>query len=118
MANGGGVVLMDNVASYLQQELLAGRMTRRQLIVRAAGLGLSVSAIGALLAACGTTGATGGGSLSDDAPEVRVQFKLCTLCWLKTWTGGYEARRIYSVLAERAITLAKKFLLPRSRTAT
>src|SRR5258708_1569159 len=55
---GGGVVLMDNVVSHLQEELLAGRMTRRQLIVRAVGLGLSASAIGALLAACGTTGAS------------------------------------------------------------
>ena len=94
-------------------------------VTRADGLGeynenseRSTSSRGTQCAACGTTGATGGGSLSDDAPEVRVQFKLCTLCWLKTWTGGYEARRIYSVLAERAITLAKKFLLPRSRTAT
>jgi peptide/nickel transport system substrate-binding protein len=49
---------MDNVVSHLQEELLAGRMTRRELIVRAAALGLSVSAIGALLAACGSTGAS------------------------------------------------------------
>ena len=53
----GRTVLRDDAASHLQEQLLAGRMTRRQLIVRAAALGLSTTAIGALLAACGTTNA-------------------------------------------------------------
>jgi peptide/nickel transport system substrate-binding protein len=44
-------------AYHLVGELLAGRMTRRELIVRATLLGLSASSIGALLAACGTTNA-------------------------------------------------------------
>ena len=43
--------------AYLQEDLLAGRITRRQLIARGIALGLSSSAIAGLLAACGTTAA-------------------------------------------------------------
>jgi peptide/nickel transport system substrate-binding protein len=46
---------MDEVAHRLLGDVLAGRMTRRELIVRATVLGLSMSSIGALLAACGPT---------------------------------------------------------------
>jgi peptide/nickel transport system substrate-binding protein len=48
--------MMDDVASHLRDEFFTGRLTRRELIVRAAAVGLSTSAIGALLAACGTSG--------------------------------------------------------------
>lgn len=47
-----------NVESYLRDEVLAGRLTRRELIVRAASYGLSATAIGALLAACGSSPTT------------------------------------------------------------
>jgi peptide/nickel transport system substrate-binding protein len=40
-------------ADHLLTEVLKGRMTRRQLLVRASVVGLSVTAIGQLLAACG-----------------------------------------------------------------
>lgn len=52
---GGGALSMDDHANNLMDELLAGRMTRRELIVKATLLGLSATATGALLAACGTT---------------------------------------------------------------
>jgi len=45
---------------HLVDEVLAGRMTRRQLLVRASVFGLSATAIGSLLAACG--GGGGGGT--------------------------------------------------------
>src|SRR3954447_7355509 len=38
---------------HLVEEVRAGRLTRRQLIVRATVAGLSASSIGTLLAACG-----------------------------------------------------------------
>ncbi len=47
---------------HLVDEVLAGRMTRRQLIVRASVFGLSATMIGSLLAACG-----GGGTASSPA---------------------------------------------------
>src|SRR5712692_5121519 len=47
---------MDDVASHLRDEVLAGRMTRRELIVRATAFGLSASAIAAVLAACAAGG--------------------------------------------------------------
>ena len=50
---------MEDHAHRLLGELLAGRVTRRELIVKATVLGLSATAIGALLAACGTTNTTG-----------------------------------------------------------
>jgi peptide/nickel transport system substrate-binding protein len=55
MSREGKAVNQGDNAFHLLVELLAGRMTRRELIVRATLLGLSASSIGALLAACGTT---------------------------------------------------------------
>lgn len=46
----------------LVSEALAGRLTRRQLIVRGAVAGLSVTAIGQVLAACGSSTSGGGSS--------------------------------------------------------
>src|SRR6266851_1529453 len=48
--------MMDDVASQLRDEVLAGRMTRRELMVRATAFGLSTSAIAAVLAACAAGG--------------------------------------------------------------
>jgi len=45
---------------HLVDEVLKGRMTRRQLLVRASVFGLSATVVGQLLAACGSSG--GGGS--------------------------------------------------------
>jgi len=47
---------------HLVEQVLSGRMTRRQMLVRASVFGLSVSAAGSLLAACG-----GGSSTSSSA---------------------------------------------------
>jgi peptide/nickel transport system substrate-binding protein len=47
--------MIEDRARDLLGEVLAGRLTRRELIVRATILGLSASSLGALLAACGTT---------------------------------------------------------------
>lgn len=48
--------------SELQQALVDGRLTRREFIIRAAALGLSISTIGSVLAACGGGGGeTAGG---------------------------------------------------------
>jgi len=51
--------MIDHHADNLLGELLAGRLTRRELMVKAAVLGLSATTIGALLAACGTNTTTG-----------------------------------------------------------
>ena len=48
--------------SRLVNEALAGRLTRRQLITHAAVAGLSVTAIGQVLAACGSSTSGGGSS--------------------------------------------------------
>lgn len=49
---------MSKELSKLVEDLNQRRLTRRQFIVRAAALGLSVGAIGSILAACGQEGAT------------------------------------------------------------
>jgi peptide/nickel transport system substrate-binding protein len=51
-------------ADHLLTEVLKGRMTRRQLLVRASVVGLSATAIGRLLAACG-----GGTSTTSASPS-------------------------------------------------
>jgi peptide/nickel transport system substrate-binding protein len=58
--SGGGNQLSDDKLSteygqHLVEEVRSGRMTRRQLLVRASVLGLSASAAGGLLAACGSS---------------------------------------------------------------
>lgn len=50
---------------HLLEEVLSGRMTRRQLLVRASVVGLSATLVGQLLAACGSS--TGGSSASTSA---------------------------------------------------
>src|SRR5713101_7923460 len=50
--------MIDDRSRNLLGEVLAGRLTRRELIIRATVLGLSASSIGALLAACGGTTTT------------------------------------------------------------
>jgi peptide/nickel transport system substrate-binding protein len=49
---------MHDYEHHLVEEVRAGRLTRRQLIVRASVAGLSASTIGTLLAACGGGGST------------------------------------------------------------
>jgi len=48
---------MHDYEYHLVEEVRAGRLTRRQLIVRATVAGLSASSIGTLLAACGGSSA-------------------------------------------------------------
>jgi peptide/nickel transport system substrate-binding protein len=45
-------------ARHFLEEVLSGRMTRRQLLVRATALGFSATAAGSLLAACGSSTST------------------------------------------------------------
>ena len=47
--------LQHEYADHLLHEVLAGRMTRRQLLVRASVVGLSATLIGQVLAACGSS---------------------------------------------------------------
>lgn len=47
--------LQRELGDQLVGEVLHGRMTRRELIVRASVLGLSATAVGSLLAACGSS---------------------------------------------------------------
>jgi peptide/nickel transport system substrate-binding protein len=60
---------MNEYGHHLVDEVQAGRMTRRQLIVRASVFGFSASAIGLLLDACGGSGSSSSsGSSSASAP--------------------------------------------------
>src|SRR3954447_9399482 len=55
MQVGPGRAAMREYEYHLVEEVRAGRLTRRQLFVRATVAGLSASSIGALLAACGSS---------------------------------------------------------------
>ena len=49
---------MSNDLQKLHSEYISGQVTRRELLVRAAALGLSAPAVGAFIAACGSGGGT------------------------------------------------------------
>jgi peptide/nickel transport system substrate-binding protein len=53
---------------HLIEMVRKGKMTRRQLVTRAAALGLGATAVGQLLAACGGT-SSGGGASASSAPS-------------------------------------------------
>lgn len=53
-----------NLENHYVDELLAGRLDRRDFLRRGATIGMSASVMGALLAACGSANSTGGGSSS------------------------------------------------------
>jgi len=57
---------------HLVEEVLNGRLTRRELIVRASVMGLSATAIGSLLAACGSSGTTATTSPSASAVPAKT----------------------------------------------
>ena len=57
------------LGEHLVEEVLQGRMTRRQLMVRASVFGLSATAIGSLLAACGSSSPSTSASASAAAPK-------------------------------------------------
>jgi peptide/nickel transport system substrate-binding protein len=63
-------------ADHLLQEVVSGRMTRRQLLVRASVIGLSATAIGRLLAACGGTTTTTASSPAAASPKAGGTLKI------------------------------------------
>lgn len=54
---------------HLVDEVLSGRMTRRQLLVRGSVFGLSMTAIGSLLAACGSSSTSTSSASPSSAPK-------------------------------------------------
>jgi peptide/nickel transport system substrate-binding protein len=54
---------------HLVEEVIASRMTRRELLVRASVVGLSASSVGALLAACGSSSPSPAASTASAAPK-------------------------------------------------
>src|SRR3954454_24821404 len=67
---GGG---MHEYEYHLVEEVRAGRLTRRQMIVRATVAGLSASSIGTLLAACGGSSSSKSTSTSTAAAAGAVK---------------------------------------------
>lgn len=61
---------------HLVQEVLKGHMTRRQLLVRASVIGLSATAIGRLLAACGGSTTTTASSPAAVSPKAGGTLKV------------------------------------------
>src|SRR5690348_17807252 len=53
------VQLVKDLEYHLYEEAKSGRMTRQQVLVRASVLGVSASALGAILAACGSSASSG-----------------------------------------------------------
>jgi peptide/nickel transport system substrate-binding protein len=63
-------------ADHLLHEVLAGHMTRRQLIVRASVVGLSATLVGQVLAACGSSSSSSSSASPSSAPKSGGTLKL------------------------------------------
>ena len=78
-------------AERLAQEVCEGRLSRREFITRAAALGLGVSAIGTLLAACGTTSNSSTTASASPAPmDTTLPKKLYIYNW-----SDYSSQQVY-----------------------
>jgi len=109
-----------SAAEELVGALSQGRISRRQFLQRAAALGLSMSAVGALLAACGGSSSTAtspvasasAAGLSLGMPDYGDQFKgekMVTTCW----SGPYAKDWIDVMVPEfESITGAKVEVIP------
>ena len=62
---------MDELEYHLYEEARTGRMTRQQLLVRGSVLGISASAMGAILAACGTSASDSSSSTPSGAGAIK-----------------------------------------------
>jgi peptide/nickel transport system substrate-binding protein len=62
----------SDYADHLVEQVINGRMTRRQLLVRASIFGFSASAIGGLLAACGSSGSSSSTATAGSAPSPKA----------------------------------------------
>ena len=60
---------MNELEFHLLEEARSGQMTRQQLIVRSSVLGVSATALGTILAACGSSAKAGGSSGSPGSPK-------------------------------------------------
>ena len=63
-------------ADHLLHEVLAGRMTRRQLLVRAGVVGLSATLVGQVLAACGSSSSSSSSASPSSAPKMGGTLKV------------------------------------------
>ena len=78
-------------AERLAQEVCEGRLSRREFITRAAALGLGVSAIGTLLAACGTTSTS---STTASASPTPLDTTLPKKLFIYNWSD-YSSQKVY-----------------------
>ena len=67
----------NEYADHLVEQVLTGRMTRRQLLVRASIFGFSATAIGGLLAACGSSGSSSSAASASSAPAPKNSVARC-----------------------------------------
>ncbi len=93
-------------AERLAQEVCEGRLSRREFITRAAALGLGVSAIGTLLAACGTTSnSSATASASPAAMDTTLPKKLYIYNW-----SDYSSQQVYDDFKKQyGITVVESF---------
>jgi peptide/nickel transport system substrate-binding protein len=60
------------VENHVIEEFLGGRLTRREFLRRGTIVGLSLPALGAVLAACGSPGTTSGGARGKPGATIRA----------------------------------------------
>jgi len=86
----------------LMQGVSEGAVTRREFVVKAAGLGLSLTAVGAFLASCGSSGPSSvGSSTSAPAMDTSKPAKI-TVC---NWTGYIDQAMLRRFEREQGIKI-------------
>jgi spermidine/putrescine-binding protein len=96
---------MEN-AERLAHEVCEGRLSRREFLARTAALGLGASAVGALLAACGTTSTP---SSTTSASPVAMDTTLPKKLYIYNWSD-YSSQKVYDDFKKQyGITVVESF---------
>ena len=90
----------------LSEALCSGRISRREFITRAAALGLGTTAIGSLLAACGTSSSS---SSSTSASPTPLDTTLPSKLYIYNWSD-YSSSKVYDDFKKQyGVTIAESF---------
>ena len=93
-------------AERLAHEVCEGRLSRREFLARTAALGLGATAVGALLAACGTTSTS---SATTSASPVAMDTTLPKKLYIYNWSD-YSSQDVYDDFEKQyGVTVVESF---------
>lgn len=98
----------------MAHEVCDGRLSRREFLARAAALGIGASAVGALLAACGSASSSSASSASPSPLDTTLPSKLFIYNW-----SDYSSKQVYKDFEkEYGITIVESYYSGNEELAT